>query len=251
MKNFISTFIRPYFAFAASACSIIGLVIVVLSDKNATIIALVTLCLCIILTLIGVILAIDKMLYQNYGKEYKGISSFYVYQTDDGIKSTFEIFRLIQCKRMFLSQIEYKFKWSGSLMPRIWSNSQEIENVVHNDDAKQWDSAVLKFKKPLTYNESTVVHVKTENDDHDGTAKPFIYCRLESPIDIMQFRVLLAYKPEGYAEKAIFERKLISQEIDSDYEYLESVEFNCLYKQYYHVVVDPSPGYIYRLRWVK
>ena len=221
MKNFISTFIKPYFAFAASACSIIGLIIVVLSDKNATLIALITLCLCIILILIGVILAIDKMLYQNYGKEYKGISSFYVYQTDDGIKSTFEIFRLIQCKRM------------------------------HNDDAKLWDSAILKFKKPLTYNESTVVHVKTENDDHDGTAKPFIYCRLEYPIDIMQFRVLLAYKPEGYAEKAIFERKLISQEIDSDYEYLESVEFNCLYKQYYHVVVDPSPGYIYRLRWVK
>ena len=152
---------------------------------------------------------------------------------------------------MFLSQIEYKFKWSGSLMPKIWSNSQVIDNVVHNDDAKLWDSAILKFKKPLTYNESTVVHVKTENDDHDGTAKPFIYCRLEYPIDIMQFRVLLAYKPEGYAEKAIFERKLISQEIDSDYEYLESVEFNCLYKQYYHVVVDPSPGYIYRLRWVK
>lgn len=251
MKKLINTFIRPYFAFAASVCSIIGLIIVVLSDKNATIIALATLCLSIILILIGIILAIDKMLDQNYGKEYKGISSFYVYQTDDGIKSTFEIFRLIQCKRMFLSQIEYKFKWTGSLMPKIWSNSQVIDNVVHHDDSKQWDSAILKFKKPLTYNESTVVHVKTENDDHDGMAKPFIYCRLESPIDIMQFRVLLAYKPEGYAEKAVFERKLISQEIDSDYEYIESVDFNCLYKQYYHVVVDPSPGYIYRLRWVK
>ena len=91
----------------------------------------------------------------------------------------------------------------------------------------------------------------TLNDDYDGTAKPYIYCKLESPIDIMQFRVLLAYKSTEYKEKAIFERKLISQEIDAEFEYLESVEFNSLYKQYYHVVVDPAPGYIYRLRWKK
>lgn len=149
MKNFFSTFIRPYFAVSASICSIIGLFIVVMSDKNATIIALITLCLCMLIVLIGIILAFDKMLRQNYGKEYRSISSFYVYQTDDGVKSTFETFRLIQCKRMFLSQIQYKFKWSGSLMPK------------------------------------------------------------------------------------------------------KSVDFNCLYKQYYHVVVDPLPGYIYRLRWVK
>lgn len=251
MKHFLNTVIRPYFTSVASICSIIGLCIVVFSNKNATIIALVTLCLCMLVLLTGVLLAIDKLLHQNYGKDYKSISSFYVYQTDDGMKSTFETFRLIQCKRMFLSQIEYKFKWTGTLMPKIWSKSQLIENIVHHDDTQQWDSAVLKFKKPLMYNESTVVHIKTENDDYDGTAKPYIYCKLESPIDIMQFRVLLAYKPQGYSEKAVFERKLIGQQIDSDYEYIESVEFNCLYKQYYHVVVDPLPGYIYRLRWTK
>lgn len=184
MKHFLNTVIRPYFTSVASICSIIGLCIVVFSNKNATIIALVTLCLCMLVLLTGVLLAIDKLLHQNYGKDYKSISSFYVYQTDDGMKSTFETFRLIQCKRMFLSQIEYKFKWTGTLMPKIWSKSQLIENIVHHDDTQQWDSAVLKFKKPLMYNESTVVHIKTENDDYDGTAKPYIYCKLESPIDI-------------------------------------------------------------------
>ena len=232
MKNLVRTFIAPYFAFAASVCSIVGLVIILLSNKNATIVALMAFCLFLLIILTGVLL---------------GIAS----QTDDGIKSTFETFRLIQCKRIFLSQIEYRFKWSGTIMPRIFSNSQRIENIKHYSDAQQWDSAILRFKKPLTYNESTVVHIKTENDDHDGTAKPFIYCKLESPIDIMQFRVLLAYKPTGYTEKAIFERKLIDQEIDAEFEYIESIEFNSLYKQYYHVIVDPAPGYIYRLRWKK
>ena len=53
------------------------------------------------------------------------------------------------------------------------------------------------------------------------------------------------------SKKAIFERKLIDQEIDAEFEYIESIEFNSLYKQYYHVVVDPAPGYIYRIRWKK
>lgn len=143
MKNLIRTFIAPYFAFAASVCSIVGLIVMLLSSKNATIIALIALCLFLLILLIGVILAVAKMLHQNYGKDYKSISSFYVYQTDDGVKSTFETFRLIQCKRMFLSQIEYKFKWSGTMMPRLLSNSQKIENIVHQSDVQQWDSAIL------------------------------------------------------------------------------------------------------------
>lgn len=107
-------------------------------------------CLFLLIILTGVLLGIARMLHQNYGKDYKGISSFYVYQTDDGIKSTFETFRLIQCKRIFLSQIEYRFKWSGTIMPRIFSNSQRIENIKHYSDAQQWDSAILRFFKPYT-----------------------------------------------------------------------------------------------------
>ena len=45
MKKYISSFIQPYLAFAASACSIIGLAVVIVSDKDATIIALITLCM--------------------------------------------------------------------------------------------------------------------------------------------------------------------------------------------------------------
>ena len=46
-------------------------------------------------------------------------------------------------------------------------------------------------------------------------------------------------------------RKFTDQEIDAEFEYIESIDFNSLYKQYYHVIVDPAPGYIYRLRWKK
>ena len=134
MKKYISSFIQPYLAFAASACSIIGLAVVIVSDKDATIIALITLCMCLFFILIGILLAIDRLLRQNYRKDYKSISSFYVYQSDDGVKSTFECFRLIQCKRMFLSQIVTLLR-QGETKDEMY---KEL-GLVFNGCRKEWN----------------------------------------------------------------------------------------------------------------
>ena len=85
----------------------------------------------------------------------------------------------------------------------------------------------------------------------DGKAEPYISTRLDTPIKIMQYKVLLSYKPNGYKEKAIFERKQISSEVDSNWTYIDSVPFESDYKQYQYVIVDPEPGFIYRIRWTK
>ena len=68
---------------------------------------------------------------------------------------------------------------------------------------------------------------------------------------MMLFRIMLSYKPDGYNKSAIFERKKIDTEIDGEYEYLESVEFNEGNKLYSFCKINPEPGYIYRLRWEK
>ena len=62
---------------------------------------------------------------------------------------------------------------------------------------------------------------------------------------------MLSYKPDGFNESAVFERKKIDTEVDGDFEYLESVEFNTGNKQYRFCKVNPEPGYVYRLRWKK
>ena len=77
---------------------------------------------------------------------------------------------MIQCKRLFLTDIPYNFKWTGSIRPKLSSTSQIIEDIVFHDDEKKWDEAKIKFKHPLKYNESTVIHIKTENDDPDHKA---------------------------------------------------------------------------------
>ena len=124
-------------------------------------------------------------------------------------------------------------------------------HIHHNEDKNKWDGACIKFRRPLRDNECTVVNVKTENDDFDGAAKPWISCNLETPIEMMLFRVMLSYKPDGYNVPAIFERKKVDTEIDGEYEYLESVEFNAGNKLYSFCKITPEPGYIYRLRWEK
>ncbi|WP_288317681.1 hypothetical protein [Xylanibacter caecicola] len=249
--NFLKAYIGSVYVGFASLCSILGLVLLFIESKTACIIALIVFCFGLITIIYGIFKAINKLILDNSESEYRSISSFYVYQSNDGQKSTFEVYRLIQCKRLFLTEIPYNFKWSGSRQPVLTSNAQTIENVHHNGDKNKWDNASIKFGRPLRYNECTVVNIKAENDDFDGTAKPWISCNLKTPIEMMLFRVMLSYKPDTFNKPAIFERKKIDTEIDGEYEYLDSVDYNTGNKQYSFCKVNPAPGYIYRLRWEK
>ena len=132
------------------------------------------------------------------------------------------------------------------------SNNQIINQLPPNHDKDKWDTAIIKFKRPLMYNESTVVHIKTENDDNDGSAKPWLKCFVSSSIEILQFRVMLGYKPNNYKKTAVFERcKKDSDTGDNNYEFICNVPFENKYKQYFYIHINPTPGYMYRLRWEK
>ncbi len=249
--NFLKTYVGATFTGLASICSIVGLVLMFINNQLACIIALSVFCLGFIVLLYGILKAINKTILENSEKEYKSISTSYVFYSKDGRKSTLDTFRMIQCKRLFLSGIRFSFKWTGSKMSRLSSDIQTIDNVSHNDDVNKWDEAVLKFIKPLRYNECTVMHIKSENDDVDGIAKPWLSSKLESPIDMINYCVMLAYKPDGYNKPAMFERKKIDTEVDGDFEQLESVEFDSGNKLYRYCKVSPEPGFVYRLRWEK
>lgn len=82
---------------------------------------------------------------------------------------TFETYRLIQCKRPLLTELEYNYRWSGSISPKISSENQRIEELACRTD-DNCNTAIIKFKKPLTFNESAVLHIKTSNDDAKGDA---------------------------------------------------------------------------------
>ncbi len=250
-NDFLRTYIGSAFTFIASCCSIVSLVLMFVGDKDSVIIALIALLLGLVIIIARILIGINRVINVDSTEDYKRISSLYVYESADGVNSTFEVFRTIQCKRLFLSSISYNFKWTGSTTPKISSLAQIISPLRVSDNKNEWDTLQIRFPSPLRYNQCAVVNVKTENDDSDGTAKPWISSRLDSPIEMMSYRVLLSYKSDKYNTPAYFERKKIDTQIDGDYEHIDSVPFNSNHKSYIYTIVNPEAGYIYRLRWDK
>lgn len=220
-------------------------------DQTAVPVALFVLCSGFAALIIGILRGINKVIVDNSTEDYRRVSSFCIFQSHDGVKSTFESFRMIQSKRLFLTHIPYNFKWTGSIQPKISSTSQIIEDIVHYEDDNKWDHATIRFKHPLKYNESTVIHIKTENDDPDRKAEPWISCRLDSPIDMMTFRILLSYKDSSFNKPAILEYKELNVQIDGEYKPIEAVSFDKGNKMYSYCCANPTPGRIYRLHWEK
>ena len=244
-------YVSKTYSWLTSLCSISGFVALFVKNETACIISLCFFCICLLIILYSIFRAINKLTFEHSDEEYRGISSFYTFECTDGKISYFEVYRLIQCKRTFLTSINYDFKWTGTKKPELTSNTQLIKDIKYNNDKSEWDKATIMFNHPLKYNESTVVHVKTKNDDYDNQAKPYLSCKLRYPIEMMVYRILLPYKPDDYNKNAIFERKKIDRQIDGDFEYIESIPFNKGNKQYFHCAINPEPGYIYRLRWEK
>lgn len=204
------------------------------------------------LIITGYILYIaHELIRRHHQCDYDMIGSFAEFNSSNGKTSTFDTYRLIQCKRTMLSEIKYNFKWTGSKLPTVSSSCQEVGSPVCSPTADEWDYVVLRLKKPLVYNECTVVHMHTDNDDTDGRAKPYISLKVERPIAYIHFRVLLSYKPRDYQETAVLEKIRIGAAVDTDWQTIESVPFDQDHKMYTSMMVRPVPGYRYRLRWKK
>ena len=236
--DFLKAYIGSTVAILASVCSVASFVLLFVRSEMATIVALSIFSLGWIVLVIGILKGINKVVNDNSEEEYKRIASFYTYKSEDGVKSTFEAFRMIQCKRLFLKSIPYNFKWTGAKVPNISSRAQSIEGISHVEDKNKWDSTVIKFPVPLKYNECAVINISTENDDVDGTARPWISSKLDTPIEMMVYRVMLSYKAADFSKPAFFERKRIDAEIDGDYVEIESVPYDKEHKMYYHTVVS-------------
>lgn len=150
-----------------------------------------------------------------------------------------------------MPDIKWSFKWTGSRPPIISSSLQNCNGQIIASPSNDYDHAILKFKKALYYNESAVVHFHADMDDVDGTAQPHLDVRVDEPISVVEFRVILAYKAPDFAEQARFMRKPINSRVPTDYQILETVNFNTHSKSYEYVLTNPVVGYFYRLEWIK
>lgn len=240
-----------WLAILSGISSIASFVIALCSDQSKSIIALIAIIIFLITLLISFWYAVCKMVNKEFDKEYLKLSFFTKYECIDQTHIIYDGYRLIQSKRPFLSDIKWAFKWSGTKQPTISSTLQNCDGKIIANTSNDYDHVVLKFKKALFYNESVVVHFHADMDDVDGTAQPHLDVKIEEPISVVDFRVILAYKDNNFSEMAKFMRKPISSNVPTDYHTLENVAFNPHSKSYEYILTNPEVGYFYRLEWIK
>lgn len=238
------------FNIVTGVCSIIGVIVLLFSDYVNSVIALLCLVCFLILLLILVIETVRRFIKKSNVESYEKVSVFMKFETSDSTHSIFEMYRVIQAKRIVLTEVEQFFKWSGSRLPKVTSKAQLVKDVVNND-TNTYDKAILVLKEPLLFNETGVLHFHAELDDYDGKAIPCLEHKVDMPVSIIHFRIILRHKNEGFDVPA----KLMRRKIDScniaGFETLESVTFDTRSKSYEYHLISPEVGYFYRIEWEK
>jgi hypothetical protein len=241
MVNLLS---KPFY-FLASLASLIGFIIIFIGDKDKVLWSFVFFNL-LLLILIGTLVYTILKLLSNSASDFESKSTFIKYETLDGNKILYEAYKLVQCKRPILSEYELNFKWSGTHLPIITSELQEVENVLIDKDPSNCDKAILKFKAPLTFNENCVINFKAELDDTDKQSETCILNRISKPVDIIHYRIVLGYKENS--ENAILERRKINS-ISQSFKKIKEIAFDKISKSYEYPLLNPELGYIYRITW--
>jgi hypothetical protein len=243
---FVNVFSKKFY-FLASLASIIGLIVIFINDKKSVVIALVFFCLMLLAFTISLIFIIFKATSLGTN-EFESKSTFVKYETSDGKSINFEIYKLIQSKKPILSEYSFNFKWSGTIIPKITSDLQDVINVMDLQDSTQYDKAILKFKKPVYFNENQVIHFKAILNDVDEQSGTYVSNRITQDIDIIHYRIILKYKPSSYKSNAILEkRKIVS--INSNFEKVTEIGYDSITKSYEYHLLKPDLGYVYRISW--
>lgn len=134
-------------------------------------------------------------------------------------------------------------------MPKVTSDIQNVTNILDDQDPSKYDRAILKFNKPLYFNENEVIHFKAILDDTDKQSGTYVSNRIIQDVDIIHYRIILKYKASDYDVNAILERNKINAINSTNYEKLKEIAFDNTTKSYEYHLLKPEINYNYRIRW--
>lgn len=184
-----------------------------------------------------------------YPKGYRATSTFVRYSTTDGKSIVHETFRHIQIKHTYLSEIEHRYRWSGTKPPVITSHLQSIGSEKL-DEATGFNVRCVKFERPKFYNDTEVVHLRSVLDDSDEKSQTYVSLLIDLPTTVIQFRVELLHcvKVSHAGMKARIGRRRQTDRGD-EFEPIGEVDFDVNSRAFDYLLKHPDPGYEYRMRW--
>lgn len=246
LAKIVSSFFSGYFSFIASAASIIGLIITFSSSKNAVIIALITFILFLSIILIRFLLLVSTFLLHKTEDGSHRFATYIRYSTEDGRFISYEVHKYLQCKTMLMDNHIHKYHWTGSSVPNITSDLQEISNTKKIDG--DFDEVTLKFKKPLMYNDFCVVHIKMDIDDSSKKSQPFCETSVKEPVQLISFRIELRHLNISHNAKVTYRKT--NAKFGEPF-FIKSIPFDKSSHSYEHIIHNPDMGYTYTIDWAE
>lgn len=226
------------------------MIFVFCNNNNAAWLAAGCFSLSLLILLFAIIRVLNRFLEpDDKGLNYRSISSYIKYSTDDGENISFENHRVIQVKCSLMQIFDMGFKWTGNKSIQITSELQDVQRIKSNENEEEYDSAVLALRKPALYNETIVIHFKSKMNDADRISVPKVGIAVTSPVEFVQFTVSLKYKDDNFNKTAKVQRRKINSQTPNEYATIGSVTFDKISKQYEYSLVNPEPGYFYHLIW--
>jgi hypothetical protein len=246
-KNIVS-----WIAIFGGLSSIAGIIIALCTDKNKAIIALFSIIIFLLIVLFAVFYTVKQVVRKEQDKDFLKLADFVSYKFHDKTHIDYDVYRLIQSKRPFLTEVRWNFKWSGKSTPKIDSSLQKCDGKIYKGVDDGFDHVILRFDKTLSYNESEVLHFHAEMDDTDNSSLPVVGIKIEEPVKVIKFQVILLYKGADFDENAELQSAPIHDSgYGIKYQIEETVAFNKQSKSYECFVPSPKVGYFYRLEWKK
>lgn len=231
----------------ATALTIIAFFLGFLSNEKYLQYSLITFVVFLLLLLVLIFYGIHKFMTTHNENGHIVKSAFSTYISYDGKKIEYESFFHIQCKKLWMDKYNWRYNWTGNDTPVVESKIQKVVESIVAKDKYNFATAVLKFNKPIVYNETLPVHFSSIMNDEDCVSKTHLLLRVTNPTDIVSFKAILPYKER--ASNAILERKKIDALVDTDFELIKYIPFNTETKSYSSELVSPEIGYFYRMRW--
>ena len=245
----IWTIIEKPFLYVGTICSIASIVVICFVDNWTAWVALLFVLLSILVLLIAVLRVLNRYLEKGDEQDFDCISTFVNYKSDDGDNITFETYKLIQAKCSIMQYFDVGFKWSGKDMPKWTSDLQDVEFVNPSHEEGKYDSARLRFRTPVLYNQTTLIHFRSNINDVNHLSEPKVELCVKYPIEYIQIVVSLGYKDSSFTKPASVSKTRIISDMHSDYKNYDSVSFDPIHKQYVVRLIHPEPGYYYKITW--
>ena len=169
----------------------------------------------------------------------------------------YDVYKSIQSGKPLLTKMEINFKWSGD---KIDPQKVVPSSVTHdvspiNVEKEKYDHVTLSFKTPLVYKQATTCHLHLSNlTDYVTKSKPFLAFSVkeDEPVRLVRYRVYLKDVDRHYDRMAKLEYKNASSPEGVEYVQVpetEMIPFDGATKSYKYDLVDPEPGYDYRVNW--